>query len=299
MVFDTVMSHCCYTVLFSLGFSLTLAALAFVYVLNQFHVASKGGPNRHASSTPYMKCGMAPLCGVLALQSGQAEFGPYSRGYPSVHGLWPQDGWYGDSECLPPLNNTILKPAAIVPHVSCNQIMDSSRKFLLHEWKKHGTCAGMSDVNDYLSQTCLLASGPVREMSEYRDYRSMIDVLKRKGYPVYSEMTRTKEVLLSVCAARDGRWQFADPEMFDYLCGGTLGYIIGWQRVVLMLAPFAGLCFAIGVVGLAGGEKGPLVGMRTVCRLLALWRQDVRDLVSGKDAQRERSSERRLAEIEL
>jgi hypothetical protein len=42
-----------------------------------------------ARAAPYMDCGNAPLCGVLALETGLGS-GAYAHDTPAVHGLWPE-----------------------------------------------------------------------------------------------------------------------------------------------------------------------------------------------------------------
>ncbi|MFD2143328.1 ribonuclease T2 [Ancylobacter oerskovii] len=54
-----------------------------------------------------------------------------------VHGLWPQNavGWPEDCQ----------KPAPFVPEPVVRSMLDlmPSRRLIIHEWRKHGTCAGL------------------------------------------------------------------------------------------------------------------------------------------------------------
>ncbi|HSI40583.1 MAG TPA: ribonuclease T2 [Xanthobacteraceae bacterium] len=61
-----------------------------------------------------------------------------------VHGLWPQfdKGWPQDCQ----------NPAPRVPEATLRGMLDlmPSRKLVLHEWRKHGTCSGLS-ADDYFA----------------------------------------------------------------------------------------------------------------------------------------------------
>ncbi|MCB4769381.1 ribonuclease T2 [Ancylobacter sp. Lp-2] len=54
-----------------------------------------------------------------------------------VHGLWPQNasGWPEDCQ----------KPAPFVPEPVVRSMLDlmPSRRLVIHEWRKHGTCSGL------------------------------------------------------------------------------------------------------------------------------------------------------------
>ena len=61
--------------------------------------SSDGGNGGHPS---HMDCGAAPLCGVMVLESGYGE-GLYGHTTgPVVHGLWPETGSFGTSQCIKP-----------------------------------------------------------------------------------------------------------------------------------------------------------------------------------------------------
>ena len=59
---------------------------------------------RRATST-YMDCGEVKLCGLLTLETGFGS-GYYKHDTPSVHGLWPETGSYGSSECVAPSSSS-------------------------------------------------------------------------------------------------------------------------------------------------------------------------------------------------
>jgi hypothetical protein len=61
--------------------------------------------NVDTRSATYMECGSAPLCGVLVLQTGLGP-GTYHHSNPLVHGLWPETGQYGTSQCIRPSEST-------------------------------------------------------------------------------------------------------------------------------------------------------------------------------------------------
>lgn len=170
-----------------------------------------------------MDCGAGvPLCGVLTLESGYGS-GYYQHDTPSVHGLWPESGSYGTSQCIAPEDPT--DPTKIY---SCYQNYDDAAhqlEFEGHEWDKHGKCAGVRDVEDFFGQICALSAAPLEVMSEVRsskpgDFAAMKTALMKAGYPVWSE-SGEQEVLLSACASYDGRWKLAEVSDFRALCGGS------------------------------------------------------------------------------
>merc|ERR1711879_329458 len=68
--------------------------------------AKCGGHGQHLVDTSgkTMNCGEGvALCGVLTLESGLGR-GAYHHNKPTVHGLWPETGDYGTSECIAPKN---------------------------------------------------------------------------------------------------------------------------------------------------------------------------------------------------
>ena len=53
----------------------------------------------------FMDCGDVPLCGVLTLETGLGP-GAYHHDFVSVHGLWPETGSYGSSQCVAPSSSS-------------------------------------------------------------------------------------------------------------------------------------------------------------------------------------------------
>lgn len=169
-----------------------------------------------------MNCGRGvQLCGVLSLETGLGK-GAYHHSEPVVHGLWPQTGNYGSSNCVRPDANS--DPQRL--HSCYNQRGHSRSEledFQEHEWRSHGTCAGVDDAQDYFSQVCSLSSAPLRVMKDARDdgqrLRGITDALQRAGYSVWGVDTRHSEVRLSACAGSDGNWHLAAHRDFGQVCG--------------------------------------------------------------------------------
>lgn len=168
-----------------------------------------------------MICGEGvPLCGVLTLQTGKGS-GAYRHSKPEVHGLWPESGRYGTSQCSAPQNS---KPPTKV--FDCYDQEGNSRsnnlRFERHEWDKHGVCAGTADAADFFSQVCALAAGPLKVMegarSAHLDLVDTAEALQRAGYCVWETSTHS-QIELSACAGADGRWKLADSKHFESICG--------------------------------------------------------------------------------
>jgi len=171
-----------------------------------------------------MNCGEGvPLCGTLTLQSGLGN-GVYKSSTPLVHGLWPETSSYGTSKCIKPKN-----PTGPVKVYDCYDTPDSSHthalQFESHEWSKHGTCAGVTDVNDFFGQVCALSKDPVAAMAVVKtaghNLDAMVRVLKAKGYPVWAVDQMNKQAELSACAGTDGRWMLSAVADMPKNCGGA------------------------------------------------------------------------------
>jgi len=169
-----------------------------------------------------MACGDGvPLCGVLVLQSGLGK-GPYRHNEPTVHGLWPQTGQYGNSKCVKPDTNG--SPQQIYTCYNQKRQRESDlMRFQKHEWDKHGRCAGVDSVSDYFKQVCTLSDRPLQVMRQSRSQGSklqgMADALENSGYPVYELEKGTSEIHLSACAGPGGDWKLARIEDFSQTCG--------------------------------------------------------------------------------
>merc|ERR1711879_468952 len=136
-----------------------------------------------------MACGKGvPLCGTLTLESGLGS-GAYHHKTAHVHGLWPATACgasmlMGTSECIAP-----KKPKGPSKIYSCYADKEDSYKniifFEAHEWKVHGHCAGVVDVDDYFEQVCGLADAPLAVLRKAKkagaDFHGMQKVLKDNG----------------------------------------------------------------------------------------------------------------------
>lgn len=178
-----------------------------------------------------MDCGPGvSLCGVLVLQSGLGH-NHYKHREPHVHGLWPETGKYGGSECVRP------SESLEAPHIirSCYQDRDESPAQLLnfqrHEWQKHGTCAGVTSASDYFAQVCELSEEPLQVLAAARrsggkinkvqnalTFWSMVKALTTAGYPIWQVRPETGELLLSACSG-EGKWKLSKASMFSQTCG--------------------------------------------------------------------------------
>mmetsp|Transcript_7018 Transcript_7018/g.10727 ORF Transcript_7018/g.10727 Transcript_7018/m.10727 type:complete len:212 (+) Transcript_7018:59-694(+) len=169
---------------------------------------------RNFTGAHYMDCGSAPLCGVVVLESGYGE-GAYHHGDPCVHGLWPETGNYGSSECIAPSSSS-ADPSSTA---SCYDDLS----FMSHEWEKHGRCAGVRDADDFFTQLCGLVSSPLSILKPLKQnnvqLQDMAQKLKSSGYPVYYvDMSSDSQIYLSACAGKDGQWVLADTSDFSSKC---------------------------------------------------------------------------------
>lgn len=170
-----------------------------------------------------MDCGAAPLCGVLVLESGLARSGIYHQDLPGTHGLWPQTGHYGTSQCVAPSGST-ADPSQVY---SCYENDgDGLISFEAHEWQKHGQCAGVRDESDFFTQVCAMSAEPISIMKGAKEKGEELDAmasaLRAAGYPVFHLDTSHQQVYLSACAGHDGRWTLAATSEFGRLCSAQL-----------------------------------------------------------------------------
>jgi ribonuclease T2 len=81
------------------------------------------------------------FCSILAGDDNPAQCAPGRRFAFVVHGLWPQfkDGW----------PEFCATEEAWVPEQQIDTLMDimPSRRLIIHEWRKHGSCSGLSQAN--------------------------------------------------------------------------------------------------------------------------------------------------------
>jgi hypothetical protein len=174
-------------------------------------------------SAKFMDCGSAPLCGVLVIESGLAPSGTYHQDLPGTHGLWPETGSYGTSQCIAPSGST-ADPTKVY---SCYENDGSGLvSFEAHEWQKHGQCAGVRDEADFFTQVCSMSTQPISIMTTSKkqggDLNAMASALRSAGYPVFDLDTTNYQVYLAACAGYDGRWKLAETSQFSSVCGGSL-----------------------------------------------------------------------------
>eukprot|EP00747_Dinoflagellata_sp_TGD_P171913 gnl/TRDRNA2_/TRDRNA2_207104_c0_seq1.p1 gnl/TRDRNA2_/TRDRNA2_207104_c0~~gnl/TRDRNA2_/TRDRNA2_207104_c0_seq1.p1 ORF type:complete len:214 (-),score=27.95 gnl/TRDRNA2_/TRDRNA2_207104_c0_seq1:63-650(-) len=174
----------------------------------------------------YMNCGDGVvLCGTLTLETGLGN-GMYDHPQPVVHGLWPETGHYGSSECKRPKDGA--SPSTLFPCYQQeggqpNQLL----KFEEHEWTKHGRCAGVASATAFFDQVCSLASGPLQTMQAAgTDINSMNDALVQGGYPVFNIDENHQQIELSACSNQDGVWVLAPVEQMPETCGGSKQIIV-------------------------------------------------------------------------
>jgi len=174
-----------------------------------------------------MDCGAdVEVCGVLTLETGEGK-GNYQHPQPVVHGLWPQNGNYGTSDCDKPDN--AADPRRIYPCFDTQGSESSASWFQKHEWEKHGVCAGVKNADDFFRQVCQLSSAPLQVMAGSRaagqDLVDMADQLQRAGYCVYHIDTYNSQLQLSACQDETtGLWHLADVSSFSQVCGGGGGH---------------------------------------------------------------------------
>ena len=175
-----------------------------------------------------MNCGTVEDCGVLTLQTGlaspvtQNQRDLYVHTEPVVHGLWPETGKYGTSDCTRPSKSS-EQPSKVYP---CYAHAAGPEHFEDHEWEKHGKCAGVSDADDYFQQVCSLSRKPLQIMRSVRqvgstnltDYAS---ALRQKGFSVFGMDDQHMQIELSACRDPNQQWHLAAPEHFEDVCGQT------------------------------------------------------------------------------
>jgi len=113
-----------------------------------------------------------------------------------VHGLWPQfrRGW--PSECRP--------AKRFVPDAVIRDVIDvmPSKGLVIHEWRKHGTCSGLSP-RAYFA----LAEKLFRRINIPRAYQRPVQPLRRAPGQIAAEFARanpgmTRDMFAVIC---DGR----------------------------------------------------------------------------------------------
>ena len=170
-----------------------------------------------------MDCKGAPLCGVLVLETGLGS-GNYHHDAVAVHGLWPETGSYGSSQCIKPSSSRMDPSKVYSCYEQDGQSKDDLISFETHEWEKHGSCAGVEDAEDFFSQVCGLAREPLQQMAQTKssgttDLDEYAKDLRGAGYPVFATDSGNSQVELSCCAGSDGQWVLANTSDFGSKCG--------------------------------------------------------------------------------
>lgn len=183
------------------------------------------GPQVAKAAPLYMDCGSAPLCGVLALETGLGA-GNYQHDQPAVHGLWPEVDQYGSSQCIRPRSSEAPPKRLYSCYADGGTSLGQQVAFESYEWKKHGVCAGTRDESDFFEQVCALSRGPLATMAKERSAGTRdLNVYARRveaaGYDVYAKDERTSQLELSACAGPDAQWVLAKPSEFGKRCGGA------------------------------------------------------------------------------
>eukprot|EP00629_Pelagomonadales_sp_RCC1024_P003853 CAMPEP_0119268808 /NCGR_PEP_ID=MMETSP1329-20130426/6464_1 /TAXON_ID=114041 /ORGANISM="Genus nov. species nov., Strain RCC1024" /LENGTH=260 /DNA_ID=CAMNT_0007268791 /DNA_START=228 /DNA_END=1007 /DNA_ORIENTATION=- len=169
-----------------------------------------------------MTCGdNVKLCGVLTIASGLGP-GEYASDVPYAHGLWPETGDYGTSDCIAPTSTK--DPTRVIDcYADAGDNDDDILDFEIHEWEKHGECAGMASSRDYLTTVCDLAEDPKSIMASTREAGGDLDAMKAAveaaGYEVFYEDTENSQLYLSACAPADKTWVLAAMADFEDVCG--------------------------------------------------------------------------------
>ena len=153
----------------------------------------------------FMDCRGASSCAVLVLETGKGD-GYYSHKSPSVHGLWPQSGHYGNSACVIPKSSTTVP--GFLPRCYDNEEskadLPHQLTFVQHEWEKHGACSGATDEAGYFDNICALARQGTELMDNSKPLQSIANTLHNAGLPVYCVDTSSSQIYISACASRNG-----------------------------------------------------------------------------------------------
>lgn len=170
-----------------------------------------------------MDCGSTSVCGILTLETGKGP-GVYGHPTPSVHGLWPETGSYGTSQCIAPSGST-ANPTKVY---SCYDVpgTDPSGQlsFEQHEWSKHGVCAAVKDADDFFDQICSLSAEPLQVVAAALkagdDVSGASQKLTSAGYAVFAtDPMGDAQIELSACCDSSGIWHLAAVSDFASTCG--------------------------------------------------------------------------------
>ena len=124
-----------------------IRVLTFVLALLLVSPVSAKGPQSGVFDYFVLALSWSPTyCGSAASTQDKSQCAPGRNFAFVVHGLWPQyqKGW----------PEACAHAESWVPQEQIDAMMDimPSKKLIIHEWKKHGTCAGVS-MTDYFRAT--------------------------------------------------------------------------------------------------------------------------------------------------
>lgn len=194
--------------------------LSMVAVFARPDQTNEGRNNFKRAAT--MTCGSkVSLCGLLTLESGYGP-GTYNHPVPHVHGLWPENGQYGTSQCIAP--QSTADPVKVYSCYNQTDETDASNlSFETHEWETHGVCAGVKNSDDFFTQVCNLSAAPLSVMTKVRnqggDLNAMATALTKAGYEVYAIDTSNSQLEISTCAPSTGKWVLSPVADFAKNCG--------------------------------------------------------------------------------
>ncbi|MGQ3674540.1 ribonuclease T2 family protein [Xanthobacter sp. TB0139] len=125
-----------------------------------------------------------------------------------VHGLWPQYERGAPANCI--------YPAPYVPNGTLNAVMDimPSRGLAIHQWRKHGTCSGLSSERYFdklrAAREHVVVPAQFQRLEQYRTlspdeleaaFMAANPGLKRNMISVSCDKHRLREV--RICMSRD------------------------------------------------------------------------------------------------
>jgi len=175
----------------------------------------------------FMTCGSGvPLCGLLTLESGLGD-GYYQHKTATVHGLWPETGAYGTSQCIAPKDSADATKIYDC-YMNAEAAADPTHQleFINHEWEKHGVCAGVNNVDHFFGQVCALSAAPVAVIEKAKEagatFDAMVQAVQDDGFPVFAVDAGEDQIGLSLCSGPNSgnKWVIADVSEFQAKCGG-------------------------------------------------------------------------------
>ena len=177
--------------------------------------------SQNINQTTIMDCSAAStgVCGILTIETGFGNNVYSHPGIPRVHGLWPQVKPYGNSQCIPPTNKT--DPNFIYTCYDNGNTGSSMTplQFETHEWENHGICAGVADSDDFFTQLCALAEGPLLVLENMdNSVQEAQKAIISAGYEIFNT-DQNGQLQLSACLDGNGFWHLSAVADFVEVCG--------------------------------------------------------------------------------